>query len=73
MELEKNGVTIIAIYPLYYLLNRQLLGMTKISGLQKIGMILDDLFAPIYYYLDGIFLSPKRNNLSLIVAKKVKP
>jgi len=71
--LEDNHVRIIATYPLYYLLSRPILGMTKIKGLRRIGISLDNLFAPIYYYLDGIFLSPKRNNLSLIVAKKVKP
>ncbi len=71
--LDENGVKVIAIYPLYYLLNQPILGMTKIEWLRKTGIILDNLFAPIYYYLDGIFLSPKRNNLNLIVAKKVKP
>jgi hypothetical protein len=47
--------------------------MTKTVGLREIGIISDNLFASIYYYLDEIFLSPKRNNLSLIVAKKAKP
>lgn len=71
--LDENGVKIVEIYPLYYLLNRPILGMAKIVGLREIGITLDNLFAPIYYYLDGIFLSSKRNNLSLVVAKKVKP
>ncbi len=72
-SLDENGVKIVEIYPLYYLLNRPILSMTKIVGLREVGIILDNLFAPIYYYLDGISLSPGRNNLNLIVAKKVKP
>ncbi|MFQ5787590.1 MAG: class I SAM-dependent methyltransferase [Thermodesulfobacteriota bacterium] len=71
--LEDNGVKIIAAYPLFYLLHRPILGMTKIKGLRKIGGILDNLFAPFYYYFDGIFFSNQSSSLSLIVARKVKP
>lgn len=75
ITLEENGIEIIAICPLYYLLNRPIFGMIKLVGLREIGISLDNLFAPIYYCLDGIFLSSKsnKNNLNLIVAKKVKP
>ena len=71
--LKENDAEIIAIYPLYYLLNRLIFGRVKLVDLQKMGLSLDNLFAPIYYHLDRVLLSPKRNNLNLIVAKKVKP
>ena len=71
--LEENGANIVAIYPLFYLLNRPIFRTMKLIGSPKIGMSLDNLFAPICYYLDGAFLSPKRNKLNLVVAKKVRP
>jgi SAM-dependent methyltransferase len=70
--LEKNSAKLLAIYPLYFFLNRPLFGKFRITILRKIGMKMDNLFVPIYYLLDKIFLSPKRSNLSLIAARKVK-
>ena len=37
--------------------------------LEKIGH-LDNLLAPLYYFLDAILLSQKRKNLNLIIAEK---
>ena len=71
--LEKNSAKLLAIYPLYFFLNRPLFGKIRITILRKIGMKMDNLFVPIYYYLDKIFLAPKRSNLNLIIAKKIKP
>lgn len=72
--LGKNGAKCLAVYPLYYFLNRPIIfGKFRAMLLRKIGIAMDDLFVPIYYYLDKIFLSLKRSNLSLLVAKKVKP
>ncbi len=71
--LKENGAKIVGIYPLFYLLNRPIFRMIKLIGLPKIGMSLDNLFAPICYYLDGAFLSPNSNKLNLVVAKKVRP
>ncbi len=66
--LEKNSVRIITVFPIYCLLNRPMFGLINKRGLQ-----IDNLLGSIYYYLDGVFLSPKRSNLNLVVAKKVKP
>lgn len=70
--LEENGVKVLAIYPLYYLLNRPILGRLTSRFSRKIGIMIDNLFAPIYYIWDGIFLSEERNNLNLMVARKIK-
>lgn len=64
--LSKNGFEIITILPLYYLLNRPIFGKFHHSGIKA-----DNLFAPIYYFLDKLFISQK-GNLKLIVVKKVK-
>ena len=66
--LAENGFEIITILPLYFFLSRPIFG--KIHPLL---IKIDNLFAPIYYYLDGFLLSYKRSNLKLIIAKKVKP
>ncbi|MGH7908945.1 MAG: class I SAM-dependent methyltransferase [Thermodesulfobacteriota bacterium] len=71
--LEENSANILAIYPLFYLMNRPVIRMIKPIRSPKIGMILDNLFAPIFYYLDGFFLSATRNKLNLVVAKVEKP
>lgn len=63
----ENSIGIIAIYPLYYLLNRPIFRLINTLGIQ-----IDNLFAPIYYYLDNVFLFLNRSNLNLIIAKKVK-
>lgn len=68
--LSENGIKIIAAYPLCYLLNRPIFARFKTKLLQRIGRIADNLFAPVYYFLDGLFLSESRNNLNLIVARK---
>ena len=70
--LEKNSAKLLEIYPLYFFLNRPLFGKIRIMILRKIGTKMDNLFAPIYYYLDKIFLSQKISNLNLIVGKKIK-
>ena len=66
--LTENGIEIIAMLPLYYLLNRPIFGK-----IHHFGINIDNLLAPIYYYLDSFLLSYRRNNLNLIIAKKVKP
>ncbi len=70
--LETNNIKILAVYPLYYFLNRTILGKLKVSSLQKLGLKCDKLCTSLYYYLDRIFSSEKRSNLKLIVAEKVK-
>jgi len=65
--LSKNGFEILTILPIYYLLNRPIFGKFHRLGIKE-----DNLFAPIYYYLDSFLLPHKRSNLNLIVAKKVK-
>lgn len=69
--LDKTGFVIIGIWPLYYLLNRPILGIENIPTLRNIGIRLDNIFAPIYFVLDSVLLSPRRNNLGLMIAKKV--
>jgi 2-polyprenyl-3-methyl-5-hydroxy-6-metoxy-1,4-benzoquinol methylase len=70
--LNENNIHLIATYPLYYLLNRPIFGNTEIIHLRKIGMRLDNLFAPIFYFLDRFLLSSQRNNLSLLVGQKLE-
>ena len=70
--LDKTGFIIIGIWPLYCLLNRPILGIGNIPTLRNIGIRLDNIFAPIYFVLDSVLLSPRRNNLGLMIAKKVK-
>ncbi|MHC4122829.1 MAG: class I SAM-dependent methyltransferase [Planctomycetota bacterium] len=62
---NENSLEIVAMYPLYYLLNRPIFR-------KSMEINLDNLFAPIYYYLDGGFLSIKRSHLKLMMVKKVK-
>jgi len=66
--LTENGFQIITILPLYLFLNRPIFGKCH-----RLWIKIDNLFAPIYYYLDQTLLSLKKGNLNLIVAKKVKP
>ena len=69
---RKNGAKIMAVYPLYHFLNRPIFGEFGSAPLRKIGITMDNLFATIYYYLDGLLSSPERSNLNLIIANKVK-
>ena len=65
---KKYSFKIISIYPLYYFLNRPI--FAKIG---TYGLSIDNLCAPLYYYLDSVFLTPEKSNLNVIIAKKVKP
>jgi 2-polyprenyl-3-methyl-5-hydroxy-6-metoxy-1,4-benzoquinol methylase len=65
---EENSFEIMDIYPLYYFLNRPI--FAKIGSF---GLSIDNLCAPLYYYLDSFFLTSKKSNLNVIIAKKVKP
>lgn len=69
--LEKCGAKVISVYPLYYLLNKEIFASLENVFFKKIIRKLDNLFSPIYFYLDGILLSSRRNNLNLIIAKKM--
>ena len=70
--LDENNTKIIGIYPLYYFMNQQILGKFKVRFFKKIGVKLDNLCVPVYYYLDRLFLSIEKSNLNLIVARKIK-
>ena len=63
--LKKRGCKIVKIIPLYYLLNQPIFGKIHYWGIK-----IDNLLAPIYYYLDGFLLTYKRSNLKLIIAKR---
>ena len=68
--LTENGIEVIAILPLYYLLNRPIFGKIYHSCIK-----IDNLFAPIYYYFDSFLLSymkNTKNNLNLIISRKIK-
>jgi hypothetical protein len=66
--LMENGFEIISILPIYCLLNRPIFGQ-----FHHLGIKIDNLFAPIYYYFDGFLLLHNRSNLNLIVGRKIKP
>jgi 2-polyprenyl-3-methyl-5-hydroxy-6-metoxy-1,4-benzoquinol methylase len=66
--LAKNGVEIVATYPMYYLLNRNI----SVAGFLFAKGGLDHTLAPLYhllYWLDGYLLSGERNNMNLIVGR----
>ena len=63
---EKTGLQTISIYPLYWLLNRPVCTIFS----EKINRSVDNLASPFYYELDRLLVSPKRNNLNLLVAQK---
>ena len=71
-EFRRNRLKFVEVAPLFYLLNRPypcLLQVIKF-GLIKTKFNIDDIMAPILYYLDKVFLSLKRSNLKLIVCVK---
>lgn len=70
--LGNNKLEIIETHPIYFFLNNPIFGSFKSTFFYNIGIKLDNIFAPIYYYLDSIFLSSNRNNLNLLVIKKSK-
>jgi hypothetical protein len=57
--LVANGMEILGMHPLYFMLNRSLLGRK-----------FDNFAAPFYYVLDGILMSRLRSNLKLLVVRK---
>ncbi len=68
---QKNNISMVTLYPLYYLLNCSLFGRLGFGKVKKFGRKLDNRLAPVYYYFDGIISSVKKNNLKIIVAKKM--
>jgi len=72
--LRENNARIIGIYPLYYFMNRPILGKVNIKFFRKIGIgALDSLIVPIYYFLDRLwFLLSERSNLNLVVARRIE-
>ncbi|MGV7223495.1 MAG: class I SAM-dependent methyltransferase [Nitrospinales bacterium] len=68
--LQNNDISIISAYPVYYLLNRYLLGSLLSGKMGKLGKKADNMLASLYYFLDGFIMSKKRSNLKLIVARK---
>ena len=67
-QFKKYSFEIMGIYPLYYFLNRPIFAKIGTHGLS-----IDNLCAPLYYYIDSFFLAPEKSNLNVIIAKKVKP
>jgi SAM-dependent methyltransferase len=71
-QFERNRLRFIEVAPLFYLLNRPYPCFLQIIkfGLIKTKFNIDDIMAPILYYLDKVFLSLERSNLKLIVCVK---
>ena len=66
--LSENGIEIVGVLPIYYLLNQPIFGK-----IHRLGIKADNLFAPIYYYLDGLvpaYIKNKKYNLKLIICRK---
>jgi 2-polyprenyl-3-methyl-5-hydroxy-6-metoxy-1,4-benzoquinol methylase len=61
--LNENNSKIISIYPIYYLLFHPQKRINRIA--------LDDILAPIYYYLDNFFMSLEKSKLNLMIIKKL--
>jgi SAM-dependent methyltransferase len=71
-ELKRNGLRLVEVIPLYYLLNREypfLLKAIKFA-LLKIKVNMDDVMAPIIYGLDKVLLSLNRSHLKLVISAK---
>jgi len=71
-EFKRNSLRLIGVTSLYYLLNRpypSLMEGIKLAFL-KIKVDLDDIVAPILYYLDKVLLSLERSHLKLIICVK---
>jgi SAM-dependent methyltransferase len=67
---EEKGLNLICVNPLYYLLNQPIFGAINISCVQRVGIQLDNLLAPIYFILDNFLLSCRNNNLCLFAIQK---
>ncbi len=71
-EFKRNSLRLKGVAPLYYLLNRPypfLLEGIKFA-LLKTKFNIDDIMAPILYYLDKVLLSLQRSHLKLIICVK---
>jgi 2-polyprenyl-3-methyl-5-hydroxy-6-metoxy-1,4-benzoquinol methylase len=62
---KSNGAQLIRVLPLHFLLNRRLFGQIKAT------IYIDNLLAPLYYRIDELFMSRKRSNIKLGIAKKL--
>lgn len=63
---KEKGIEILAVYPVFNLLNWPLFGRIPIPHFN----LIDNFFAPVYYYMDKVWLPSKRSNLTMIVARK---
>jgi 2-polyprenyl-3-methyl-5-hydroxy-6-metoxy-1,4-benzoquinol methylase len=62
---RSSGAQLIGVLPLHFLLNRRLFGQIGAT------IYLDNLLAPLYYRIDELFISRKRSNMKLGIAKKL--
>ncbi len=69
-EFKRNSLRLIGVTPIHYLLNRPYIFEGIKLTLLKIKVSLDDIMAPIFYYLDKVLLSLERSNLKLIICVK---
>jgi 2-polyprenyl-3-methyl-5-hydroxy-6-metoxy-1,4-benzoquinol methylase len=67
--LAKNGVKIVATYPIYWLLNRSIIGAGSLFVKGGVDLFLTPCYYCLYW-LDGYLLSGERNNLNLVVGRK---
>jgi 2-polyprenyl-3-methyl-5-hydroxy-6-metoxy-1,4-benzoquinol methylase len=62
---RSNAAQLIRVLPLHFLLNRRLFGQIGVT------IYVDNLLAPLYYRIDELFMSQKRSNTKLGIAKKL--
>ncbi|RMF85271.1 MAG: class I SAM-dependent methyltransferase [Nitrospinota bacterium] len=72
-RLAENGLSLLLVVPLYHFLNRRLFSRSSSQSTTRWARLarwLDDAGAPLWYGLDGLFLSANRANMRLLVAQK---
>lgn len=67
---SKLNIKIISVEPIYCLLNKLIFGALNINRFSNIGIKMDELLSPLYYFLDYILIKICKGNLNLLVAKK---
>jgi 2-polyprenyl-3-methyl-5-hydroxy-6-metoxy-1,4-benzoquinol methylase len=70
--LAQNGIEVLSLIPLYCLMNRPFPGWAAKMGRAGAGIVvrLDNLLAPVLFFLDRFLLAQHRPNLSLLVGRK---
>jgi SAM-dependent methyltransferase len=67
---RKHGIKIVAMYPYSWIINRPLFRSLLTPRFINIATALDELFVPVYYFINKMFVSNTRSNLKIVVARR---